>query len=96
MKKLPKMYKNENTNLIDHNIKSCLVEEVEEDNQKIEDSLFEIFHSFAHPYYQKVSIKTKNKDYDTYLIARTKQTVFTVDNEEIPIKDILSIEQIER
>lgn len=96
MKKLPKMYKNENTNLIDHNKKSCLVEEVEEDNQKIEDSLFEIFHSFGHSNHQKVSIKTKNKDYDTYLIARTKQTVFTVDNEEIPIKDIISIEKIEK
>lgn len=88
MKKLPKMYKNETGSLSNHNCKSCLVIE---NSDEVENTLFEIFHNSKH---QKVRIKTPKKDYETYLIAKNKKVVTTIENEDIPMDEIIEIEKI--
>ena len=95
MKKLPKLYKNENSNITSHNRREYRITDSlfeEEDNINILD---EIFNGFSHPYTQKVLIKTSKKEYITYLVSRTKQNLLTLDNDIIPLKDILSIKKID-
>lgn len=94
MKKLPKLYKNENSNLFDHNRKEYrITDSLFEDNSF--DVLDEIFNGIGHPYNQKVFIKTIKKEYETYLVSRTKQTLLTLDNDSIPIQDIITIKKID-
>ena len=94
MKKLPELYKNEKMNLVDHNCKAYTIKE-EVVEEKEEDLLDTIFNGIGHPYNQKVFIKTNKKTYETYLVSRTKQNVLTLENEVIPIQDILFIKKID-
>ena len=97
MKKLPKLYKNETNHFINHNCKTYHIKEerIEEENISFsQEILDQIFNGLGHPYNQKVLIKTKNKTYETYLVSKTKQNILTLDNEIIPIEDILYIQKI--
>ncbi len=91
MKKLPKLFKNEEIDAIDHNKKSV---HLKEDNTSIEETLNTIFNGFHHPYNIKVKIKTKDKDYNTYLISYNNDKIVTLDNEVILVKEIISIQII--
>ena len=94
MKKLPKLYKKDDNHYMDHNIKEYRIkEEVFDSNNTV--ILDEIFNGLGHSYNQKVFIKTKKKDYETYLVSRTKQNLLTLDNEIIPMEDILFIKKID-
>ena len=95
MSKLPRLYKNENSNPIDHNRKIYYIKE-EIPIESNEEVLSKIFNGYSHPYTQKVLIKTSNKEYETYLVSKTKQNLLTLDNEVIPIKDILYIQKIDK
>lgn len=90
MKKLPKIYKNNNINPKDNNKKICHLKEEIINNK--EDILNEIFNGLSHPYNIKVLIKTNNKIYETYLVSKTKKNIVTLDNDVIPIDSILNIE----
>ena len=97
MKKLPKLYKNETHHFINHNCKTYHIkeEQTEEENTlSYQEILDQIFNGLGHPYNQKVFIKTKDKTYETYLVSKTKQNLLTLDNEVIPIEDILYIQKI--
>ena len=86
MKKLPSIFKNENINAKDHNKR---IIHIKEENINIEEELNKIFDGFSHPYNTKVYIKTINKDYETYLVSRTKNNIITLDNEVIPLSEII-------
>ena len=42
----------------------------------------------------RVYIKTKDKEYDTYLVARTKRKITTLDNEVIYLDEIEELKKI--
>lgn len=88
MKKLPSIFKNENINPIDHNKKTTYIKEV---NINVEEILNKIF-SNTYPFNTKVILKTNNKELETYLIKRNDTTITTLDEEIIPINEIINIE----
>lgn len=98
MKKLPKVYQNEFSKKITNNKTVCYLKEEKEglrslksSNTTVEDQLNTIFNGIGYSYNIPVIIKTSNKVYETSLVAKTKNNVVTLDNEVIPISDILDI-----
>lgn len=89
MNKIPKLFKNKNINPIDHNKKQVYVKE---DNTSIEETLNNIFNGIGNPFNTKVLLKTKNTTKETYIAFKTNKSITTLDNEVIPIKDILYLE----
>ena len=89
MKKLPELYKNTNINPKDNNKKIC---HLKENINVKEEVLDKIFNGISHPYNIKVLITTNNKSYETYLVSKTKKNIVTLDNEVIPIDNIINIE----
>lgn len=66
-------------------------EEPIQDYQSIMTTLSKIFSGMGYSYNIPVTIETKNKTYNTNLIAKTNYHVITLDNEVIPISEILNI-----
>lgn len=94
MKKLPKLYKNEISKPLNNNKKYCYLKDEKEDrSNSIEDKLHNIFNGIGYSYNIPVRIKTKNKEYNTSLVTKTKNNLITLDNEVIKIEDIISIEE---
>lgn len=94
MKKLPEIYKNQNTKLIDNNKKVYYMKKEENRSMiknTIEEQLDNIFHGLGYSYNIPVEIITKNETYHTSLVTKTKENVVTIDNQVIPISDIISI-----
>jgi hypothetical protein len=97
MNKKPELYKCEN-NLKSHNKKYCYV------NNKIlsddiKDNLIDEKIKFLinNPNYLnniKVLIKTKNKEYKTSIVSKVNNKILTIDNEIIPVDEIISIDII--
>lgn len=92
MKKLPKIYKT-NSNIKDTNRKSFHITKTQEiiNNDSIEEVLYKIFNGLGHPYNIKVFIKTNYYSKETYIVSKTKDSITTLDNMTIPIKDIISL-----
>lgn len=93
MKKLPEIYKNEINKNINNNKEYCYLEKEEEKKENIEDKIASIFNGMGYSYNIPVTIKTKDKEYHTSLIAKTRNSLITLDNDTIKIADILSIEE---
>ena len=95
MKKLPKIYHSENINYKDNNTDYCIFKNYSEisDEQTIKEKLNKMFRSLGSNYHLPVIIKTKNQLYDTVLISRTRDNIITIDNEIIPIKDIIILKE---
>lgn len=93
MKKLPELYKNINSKPKDNNKKVYYMENKEQEIKKssIEDELESIFNTLGYSYNIPVEVKTKENVYHTSLVTKTKDNVLTIDNQIIPIKDILQI-----
>lgn len=106
MKKLPSIYKNSINKKINNNKNYCCLKESENNinntnininniiDKNINSTLDSIFNSVGYPYNINVLIKTKNKNYNTYLVTRNNSTITTLDNEIINIGDIISINRI--
>ena len=101
MKKLPKIYQNEISKSIKNNktIFRFKNEDVRSTkpvnkNDTIEDVLDEIFNGIGYAINIPVKIKTKDKTYETTLVARTKKSIVTIDNDVIAVDDILLLEKI--
>lgn len=98
MKKLPKIYQNNINKKIKNNKEVCyLKEEVVKQqpviqSNDVEEQLSRIFNGIGHSYNIPIIIKTSDKVYETSLIAKTSNNVITLDNDLIPIKDIINIE----
>ena len=100
MKKLPKIYQTEINKKISNNKKMCYLKTITEqskkaniENESIIEKIDEIFSGLGYSYNKSLIIKTNKKEYDTSLIAKTKSSVITLENETIPIKDIISIKE---
>ena len=96
MKKLPKIYQNKIDKNIFNNKERCYVETrnyIEETNEESNISLDEVFSGLGYSYNISLIIKTKEKEYNTSLIAKTKKNIITIDNEVIPIDEIISIKK---
>ncbi len=106
MKKLPKVFQNDFSKPINNNKKVCYLrnedikEEREvvqiekkelEDESTINEVLEEIFSGIGYSYNIPLEIITKNRAYNTSLIAKTKYNLITLDNEIIPISEITNI-----
>lgn len=95
MKKLPKIYQTDILKEIDNNKKSCYVstEPLENNIDTQEITLDEIFSGLGYSYNIPIIITTSKEKYQTSLIAKTKKNVITIDNEIIPISEIISIQR---
>ena len=93
MKKLPELYKNPNSKPIDNNKKVYYMKEENRaiNRNDIEEELNNIFNGLGYAYNIPVEIKTKNQIYHTSLVTKTKENIVTLDNNIIPISDIVSI-----
>ncbi len=95
MKDLPKLYKNENSIITDNNKKVCYLEK--EQKKLVMEELNSIFNDLNTQNINnniKVFIKTKKKSYETSIIIKTKKDIITIDDERIPIEDIVYIKRI--
>lgn len=93
MKKLPNIYKNNNIVLNTNNKKYCSFKNtnnLEKDNN-IKDTINNLFKGLGHSYNIPVVITTTSKEYDTFLISRTRDNVITIENELIPIDSIIKL-----
>lgn len=99
MKKLPKIYQGEQNKKFNNNKQLCYLENDEvrlQETKNIkttEEVLNEIFSGIGYSYNIPVTIKTKDKTYNTSLIAKTKNNLITLDNELIPLSEIISIKK---
>jgi hypothetical protein len=93
MKKLPEIYKNNINRHINNNKKYCYLENINESNsESLDDKLNYIFKSTHHPYNINVIIKTKDKVYNTSLVTKKKNNLITIDNDIIPLNEIVSLD----
>lgn len=95
MKKLPKIYQNDLKKIINNNKKVCYLdtEVKQQDPQKnIIETLDSIFSGIGYSYNIPVIITTKDNIYNTSIITKTKNNIVTLDNDIIPISEILNLE----
>lgn len=92
MKKLPSIYQNNLTKDIFNNKKKCYCEKKSEE-PPIDNIINEVFSTLGYPYNIELEIKTKDKIYNTSLIAKTKTSIITIDNDTIPISEIIAIKK---
>ena len=83
MKKLPEIYKN-NINPKDNNKTICHLENKEE----LDNTFYDIFNKYSHPYDIKVIIKTREKTIEDYIIYKTNNYIHLLNNDKVNIKDI--------
>lgn len=100
MKKLPKVYQNDFNKKISNNKEICYLSDTKEENipttnesTNVEVVLDEVFNGLGYAYNIPLKIKTSTKVYETSLIAKTKYNLITLDNEIIPIEEIINIEK---
>lgn len=91
MKKLPSIYKSEISKKIKNNKEVTYIKE--EDKELIIDTINAIFNGTGYAYNIPVIINTKHKIYNTYLVSKTNTIVTTLNNDIIPIEEIISIER---
>lgn len=97
MKKLPELYKNI-ISLNSHNKKYCIVEEKNNINTKtnVEEKIKSILNNSNYLNNISVIIKTKNKEYRTSIVAKVNNNILTINNDKIPLNEIVSIEELEK
>ena len=83
----PSLFKNTNINPIDHNKKIIHVQSIDTNIEEILDQIFKE----KYPFNIKVLLKTNTKELETYLIKRNENTITTLDEEIIPINEIIDL-----
>jgi len=92
MNKLPKLYKCQN-NLENHNKKCCYIPNrniIKESN--IDEKIKYILSNSNYLSNISVIIKTKDKEYKTSIVSKVNNRILTLDNNIIPVSEILDIE----
>lgn len=96
MKELPKVY----VNPIDKEVKNntdlfySKLLDSKKDQKSVLKQIDEIFASRSFVYKSKVHVVTREKEFDTTLVGRNGASLLTLDNEKIPIIDIMNIKKI--
>ena len=95
MRKLPQIYQCAPETIKTNNKNKCIVENVfvEEECSNTQTIIDEVFSELGYPFNILLTITTKEFEKTTSLIAKTKENIFTIDNEIIPISEILSIKR---
>lgn len=93
MKKLPNIYQNNLSKEFLNNKKNCYCEKLKDTDSSIDDVITEVFSTLGYSYNIPLEIKTKNKTYNTSLIAKNKDRIITIDNEIIQLSEIISIKK---
>lgn len=104
-KKLPNVFANRNANAVNNNIETYYSKEetlesttsLRNDNIKkimVKKKINDIFSSKNFVYKAKVIITTGDGDKECVLIAKNNNTLLTINNESIPIDDILDIKEL--
>lgn len=97
MKKLPKIYQNNITKKINNNKTICYLKNEESLDPyigipTIQEKIDQVFSGFGYSYNIPVTIKTPNRVYETSLIAKTESNIITLDNDVIPISNIIDFQ----
>ena len=91
-KKIPNIYKKKITkDRINNKTVSSVRKEIDNkktDNISVSEKLNKLFKSNRYVFNIGVIIKTKNKDYDTKIIGRIKNSIITMEDDVIPIIEI--------
>lgn len=100
-KKLPKVFKKNiskehinNAKVYSTNSNKKLIKETKtksKNNLSVEEKIKKLFKSSRYVFNIGVIIKTNKKEYDTKIIGRIKNSLITLENEEIPIIEIEDI-----
>lgn len=100
-KKLPKIFKKEvskehntNSKIYMNNKDTTVKKKITKDNYNsltVEEKIKKLFKSNRYVFNIGVIIKTKNKEYDTKIIGRIKNSLITNEEEVIPIVEIEDI-----
>ena len=100
-KKLPKVFKKNiskehinNAKVYSTNSNKTLIKETKpksKNNLSVEEKIKKLFKSSRYVFNIGVIIKTNKKEYDTKIIGRIKNSLITLENEEIPIIEIEDI-----
>ena len=96
MKKLPEIFKNDFNKKIVNNDTTydCTTSEsIEKENIDVKKFLDELFKERGYIFNKPLIIKTKAKTYDTAIIRKTIDTIYTLSEDEINIDDIISIKK---
>lgn len=88
MNKYSNMYKN--SVCINNNKEYCYMNNIDNNITNVD----EFFKNINRIYKYKYFIKTKEKEYSTFLIGKTDNYLVTFDEEKIPINKIINIEII--
>lgn len=92
---IPEVFQNNKINL-DNNINNKQVKKNINTPINIDAKLKRLFNSTKYIYKLHVTIVKNNETIDTYIIGKTNNNLITLNNELIPIKDIIDIyEKIE-
>ena len=96
MKKLPHIYHGNLDSINTNNKKQCIVaEKYEKEKNDVEESnihlIDQVFSSMGYSFNIPLCIKTQNEEKITGLVAKTKDAIITLENEIIPLSEILSI-----
>ena len=99
MSELPKIYHEKSNKEFNNNNKFFYsnnqeVTETNEDNRTVIQKINEIFSSPNYIYKATVEIKLKDKTVKKRIIGRNKDYIITMDNNLIPIKDIIDIKSV--
>ena len=98
MKKLPSIYHKDINRNISNNQDVCYVgEEVRNVSKSIstniEEEIDNLFKEDGYIFNKPLLIRTNNKDYDTAIVKKTNNKIYTLTDDIIDINDIISIER---
>ena len=98
MKKLPGIYHKDINRNISNNQDVCYVKEEIRSisnniNTNIEEILDNLFKEDGYIFNKPLIITTKDKSYDTAIVKKTNNKIFTLTDDIIDISDIISIER---
>ena len=101
MKELPKIYHTDSKKEFNNNKKyyyssNKSIEEETKDTRTVSQKINDIFSSPNYIYKASVEIELKDKLIKKRIIGRNKAYIITMDNDLIPIKDIINIKSINK
>jgi len=99
MNRLPKVFQNNIEKTINNNKKYFYSASSNNEDRyiktvSIEEELDNILNKKSLPFSETVIISTKEKTYRTNIIYRSSSNIMTIDNDNIPISSIISLQRI--
>lgn len=98
MKKLPSIYHKDINRNISNNQDVCYADSKIQNissviNTNIEEEIDNLFKEDGYIFNKPLLIRTNNKEYDTAIVKKTNNKIYTLTDDIIDINDIISIER---